>query len=61
MVGQQFINQLRNHPYFELTFLGASARRVNATPGRPTGCRIHLRGRHREHDGARSRSWCGRA
>ncbi|MCB9384712.1 MAG: aspartate-semialdehyde dehydrogenase [Bryobacterales bacterium] len=26
MVGQQFINQLRNHPYFELTFLGASER-----------------------------------
>ena len=26
MVGQQFINQLRNHPWFELTWLGASER-----------------------------------
>ena len=26
MVGQQFINQLRDHPWFELTWLGASER-----------------------------------
>lgn len=31
MVGQQFINQLRNHPWFELTYLGASERSAGKT------------------------------
>ena len=26
MVGQQFINQLKGHPWFELTWVGASER-----------------------------------
>jgi aspartate-semialdehyde dehydrogenase len=29
MVGQQFVNLLRNHPWFELTWAGASARSEN--------------------------------
>lgn len=33
MVGQQFINQLRDHPWFELSFLGASER----SAGKPYG------------------------
>ena len=33
MVGQQFINQLQGHPWFELTWLGASER----SAGKPTG------------------------
>ncbi|MBI1355642.1 MAG: aspartate-semialdehyde dehydrogenase [Acidobacteria bacterium] len=31
MVGQQFVNQLRNHPWFELTWLGASERSAGKT------------------------------
>lgn len=31
MVGQQFIHQLRNHPWFELTYLGASERSAGKT------------------------------
>ena len=31
MVGQQFINQLQNHPWFELTWLGASERSAGKT------------------------------
>lgn len=31
MVGQQFINQLRDHPWFELTWLGASERSAGKT------------------------------
>lgn len=31
MVGQQFVNQLRDHPWFELTWLGASERSAGKT------------------------------
>jgi aspartate-semialdehyde dehydrogenase len=40
MVGQQFINQLSGHPWFELTWLAASERRRASGTGTPLALEV---------------------